>query len=178
MKNQLGLVHIYFGNGKGKTSSAVGQVIRSLGYEASVFVARFLKTKEWISGEVLFLEKQENCKIVSSELAAPFFYSGNREVSEQEVGEAQKKIFQTVLTEMAYGYDIVLLDEILNAVPNYLSEIDILKLLRVKPQKTELILTGRSCSERILEKGDYVTEMKEIRHPFQKDITARKGIDF
>jgi len=178
MKQQFGLVHIYFGNGKGKTSSAVGQVIRSLGYDASVFVARFLKTKEWISGEVLFLEKQKNCKIISSELADPFFYSGNRKVSEQEVGDAQKKIFQTVLSEMADGYDIVLLDEILNTVPNYLSEIDILKLLRNKPKKTELILTGRPCPERILEKGDYVTEMKEIRHPFQQNISARKGIDF
>lgn len=178
MENQFGLVHIYFGNGKGKTSSAVGQIIRSLGYEASVFVARFLKTKEWVSGEVLVLEKMQHCKVVSSELAAPFFYSGNRKVSEEEVVEAQKKLFQIVISEMSNDYDIILLDEILNAVPNYLSEIDILKLLRVKPQKTELILTGRPCPERILEKGDYVTEMKEIRHPFQKNISARKGIDF
>ena len=169
-----GLVHVYTGDGKGKTTAAIGQAVRAKGAGLSVCVMQFLKTRD--TGELKSLE-QLGISVIRKETVTGFF---------NQLSDEQK---ETLKCEVAYEfelakkilpqYDIVILDEIFGAIENGLVSIGALKrMIRKKPQGTELILTGRHAPEEIINSADYVSEINVIKHPMDAGIPAREGIEF
>lgn len=177
MKICHGLVHVYTGDGKGKTTCALGVVLRALGWGANVCLIQFIKGYAEI-GEALF----------SKEFADRFTFKQfaidlSRNISEDDVLKRKDAVQSAMLAaEEAVHcgkYDVVVLDEINNAVHYGLIDAGrVLSLMNERPECVELILTGRDAPNEIIEAADYVTEMNLIKHPFQKEIQARKGIDY
>lgn len=172
LKNK-GLIHIYYGDGKGKTTAALGLAIRALGAGLSVGIVQFMKGYPY--SEVSILENLDKIKLIQTG-RPDYIYKGKetkKDVEEANRGikEAKKMIYE----EMR---DLVILDEISVAIEyNLIKEIELLNIIDKKPENTELIITGRNPSKNILKKGDYLSEIKSIKHPYEKGILSRKGID-
>lgn len=173
---EQGLVHVYYGSGKGKTSAAIGLGIRGLGNGLKVCMVQFLKTKPTGELEVLKRLKPE-FSVFRLESAKGFFneLSKNqrnilKEEVEQEFELARKLCFQC---------DILILDEILGAVENGLLKIeDIKDFIKAKPKNLELVLTGRKMPAEIEDCIHYISEIVSQKHPGDFGISARKGIEF
>lgn len=174
---ETGLIQIYTGDGKGKTTAAVGQIVRAIGHDLNVCLAYFHKNpEEFEYGEFSVLEKL-GVKVEGFAKKHPHFNEGiskKRMRDESLKGlEFIKKIFKEE------SFDLVVLDEIIISVRDgFLKEEELLEILEIKPEKTELILTGRRASERLIEKADLVTEVKKIKHPYDEGIGCRRGIEF
>ena len=175
---KTGLVHIYTGDGKGKSTAALGQVLRSLGHGLRAYIVQFLKSSEFFSGEIKSLsEFHDNVKLVRYHQVHPIF---DPDVDEEQlrasVSEALDEARKAMLSA---DYDIIVLDEINNAVADGFAEVNtIAEFISSKPKAVELILTGRSAAQEIVAMADYVTEMRCIKHPFQKGVSARRGVEF
>ena len=172
-KKKLGLVHIYTGNGKGKTTAAFGLALRALGSGAKVIIIQFMKAPN-VYGEQVMAEKI-GIKIESYGL--PKFVHGN---PEKDDIEAAKKALERAKEVVQNGeWDLVILDEICVALAFRMFDVkEVKELIKNKAPNTELVLTGRYCPEELFDLADYVTEMREIKHPYQKGVTARKGIEY
>lgn len=175
---KTGLVHIYTGDGKGKSTAALGQTLRSLGQGLRVYIVQFLKRSDSFSGEMESLAKfGHSVKLVRYHQVHPLFdpdvdVDQLRASVSEALDEAQKAM-------LSGNYDIIVLDEINNVVAGGFAEVkDIIEFISSKPEKVELILTGRNAAEEIIDMADYVTEMRCIKHPFQKGVPARRGIEF
>jgi len=172
-----GLVHVYTGDGKGKTTAALGIALRALGWGLKVFVVQFIKGYPKI-GEIMVAER-----LAGQFGIRQFAIDLTRDIDEAKVlarkAEAEAAMqFAEELVASA-NYDIVILDEINNAVHYGLIPIDrVLTLIKTKPPLTELILTGRDATQAIIDAADYVTEMRLVKHPYEKGIQARPGIDY
>ena len=174
---QKGLVHIYTGKGKGKTSAAMGLVLRALGYDKNIYLMQFLKGRE--TGEKMYLEKIPEVTFRRSSDISKFF----NQMNEDEKKDMETKIrnsWQEIINIATDNkYDIIILDEIMALITYKIIKIDEVKsLIKTKSENIELILTGRGAPEELIEAADYVTEMKKIKHPFSQNIPARKGIEF
>ncbi len=172
MKLKRGLVQVYTGNGKGKTTAAWGQAIRASGQGLRVGIIQFFKGKG--SGEAKMARKLK-LDVYSFCPVHPFF-GGKREKLKKECGEGLAFAKRLVMSKK---YDMIILDEINIAMRDRLIEVnDVLSLIKEKPKEVELILTGRGAPKKIMEAADLVTEMREIKHPYQKEIKGRKGIEY
>ena len=172
-----GLVHIYCGDGKGKTSAAVGLAVRAAGRGMKVLVVRFLKSEN--SGEVEVLRSIPGITVTPCDRTFGFVFRMNEE-QKAEAARYYQKRFETAVEEAVTGnYDLLILDEIL-ASCNYgmVQEESVLEFLHTKPAGLEVVLTGRDPSEKMVEQADYVSEIHMVKHPYQKGISARKGIEF
>lgn len=177
-----GLVIVYTGDGKGKTSAALGNVFRALGHGWRVLVVQFFKG-DWpvVFGELESAKLHKKLEIL--QLGKGFVkimgdkkpFAEHKKAADAAMRLAKDKIYSG-------KYDLVVLDEIHYAIEHLDSRLvdlgDVLEIIEHKPAKTHLILTGRNAKKEIIEKADLVTEMKEIKHPFRKGIQAQKGIDF
>lgn len=174
MEKGFGLIHIYTGHGKGKTTCATGLSVRALGTGKKVLFTQFFKNGK--SGEILSLEKLGADIMVSP--SAGGRYSKLNDLQKEEAKEAYSELFDEVC-EKAKGYDLLVLDEIISTV-NYgvVSEDKLLDFLRNKPEDLEVVLTGRDPSDNLKAVADYVTSMEKIKHPYDQGISARKGIEF
>ena len=172
-KKRLGLVHIYTGNGKGKTTAALGLALRMLGNEGRVIMIQFLKSAN-VYGEQ---RKAQECGIVVESYGLPKFVHGKPEP--EEIEAAKKALERAKEVAKSGEWDLVILDEICVALGFKMIELEeVKKLIKEKSPNTELVLTGRYCPEELYELADYVTEMKEIKHPYHKGEVARKGIEY
>ena len=177
MQNQQGLVHIYCGDGKGKTSSAVGLAVRAAGQGMKVLVVRFLKTEN--SGEVEVLRSIPGITVTPCDRTFGFVFRMTEEQKKEAALYYQSR-FETAVTEAVQGqYDLLILDEIL-ASCNYgmVKEHSVVEFLKNRPSGIEVVLTGRDPSQYLLELADYVSEICMRKHPYEKGIPARKGIEF
>ena len=170
-----GLIHIYCGDGKGKTSAALGLAVRAAGRGLKVQVVRFLKNDQ--SGEVAALVKIPGIRVTSCERSFGFSWNMNQEQ------KAEAAAYYTELFEKAWKMggeqDVLVLDELCGAVDlGFVPEELVLAAIGRKPEHLEVVLTGRNPSRRLLELADYVTEMKMIRHPYENGIQARAGIEY
>ena len=167
-----GLVHVYTGEGKGKTTAGMGLLLRALGRGMNVKVIQLFKRD---TGEQFFFE-DSSVKYSQFKPLHPFFKS----YSKDEVDSLKEefiKFWKNIIEDL--DYDILLMDEIGPGIAwGVIDEQLILDLIKNKPEKMELILTGRDIPLSIMEKADYVTEMSKIKHPYEKGILARKGIEF
>ncbi len=169
------MIQIYTGNGKGKTTAAIGQGIRAVGHKHKVIMIQFMKGDPGY-GEIIALNKIKNFKVIQSGLPT-FVEKGN--LSKKDLALAQKgfKLAQKTIKEKKYK--MVILDEI-NVAIDYglIKSSDVLELVRNCPKQIELVLTGRYVKKELIELADLVSEIKEIKHPYQKGIVSRKGIDY
>lgn len=179
-KSQLGQVSVFYGNGKGKTTSALGTALRAVGNGFSVHLVQFMKNgastlEQQIPGEIISLQKFENFSYKRFGLGSWYVKGKNHD-------EHQKNVEETLnyLKSCLGKYDIIIADEILYAVQlGLLQEQEIINLMKSKPQNQELILTGSHIAfQKIFELADLVTEIKKIKHPYDSGILARKGIEY
>ena len=170
-----GLVQVFTGDGKGKTSAALGLVLRALGHELRAYVAFFMKG-DYPYGELNTLSKLPNVTIAkfgSREFVDP------ANVKPEEIEQAKQALAAAREAMLSGSYDLVVLDEVNVAVAFKLIELDeVIRLIKAKPQNVELILTGRKADIELIKLADMVTEMVKIKHPYDKRVTARKGIDY
>lgn len=177
MKLKKGLIQVYTGDGKGKTTAALGQGLRSCGRGLKVCMVQFLKGGD--TGELHSVEKLHPLfKIFRFEKERGFFWT----LSDQEKHELKEDIdrgFEFIKKVAANNEcDILIIDELLGVLSNGLLEVnEAVELLKTKPDTMEIIITGRNVPEEILEIADLVTEMKEIKHYFRSGIPAREGIE-
>jgi len=175
---EKGLTIVYTGKGKGKTTAALGIALRATGYKKKICMIQFIKGS-WHYGEM------ESSKRLEPEFEMVAIGKGFVGIiDDKSPKEDHQKIAKEAIRisneKMQSGkYDIVILDEINYAVNlNLISLDDVLNLIKSKPENVDLVLTGNYAKEEVIEVADLVTEMKEIKHPFQKGIKAKEGIDF
>lgn len=177
MDNKKGLIHIYTGEGKGKTTAAVGLATRALGHNLRVCYASFHKNPE----------KYGYCEIQSlQKLGAETFSlakghphldkSLDPERIKKETFEGLDKLKERISTR---DFDLLILDEILISVrDHFLPEEDLIQFIRQKPAGMELVLTGRGATKRLTGLADYVTSMTAVKHPYTTGIKSREGIEY
>ncbi|OGE32303.1 cob(I)yrinic acid a,c-diamide adenosyltransferase [Candidatus Daviesbacteria bacterium RIFCSPLOWO2_02_FULL_41_8] len=177
MNDGKGLVIIYTGEGKGKTTAALGLVLRAVGYKKKCLIVQF--GKMWFTGEVEGVKKLAPfVKLVQG--GKGFVKILGDKLPLKEHKKAAKETFQKLHKEMMSGkWDVVVADEIVGAVSSgLLTEKQAVTLITDKPKLLDLILTGHHVSEKLIQMADLVTEMREVKHPYQKGILAKKGLDF
>ncbi|WP_179948107.1 cob(I)yrinic acid a,c-diamide adenosyltransferase [Geosporobacter ferrireducens] len=168
-----GYVHVYTGDGKGKTTAALGLALRAAGAGKKVFIAQFVKSIEYSEWKAL---KSLQNSIDITLYGHGCFIAKNPE--QEDISAARKGLQDIHRILMSKKYDLIILDEITIALYyRLLSLEDVITLLKDKPYETELVLTGRYAPEAIIEFADLVTEMKEIKHYYQQGVLSREGID-
>ena len=174
-RKELGLIHIYTGNGKGKTTAAFGLALRAWGRDKRVCIIQFMKKGDSY-GEVRAIARLEGIDI-SQYGKGRFIVKGN--ASDEDVASA-KEGFEMVRSVLSSGdYDMVVLDEICITIDfDILNVDDVLDALAGRKEGVEVVMTGRNAPSELIEVADYVTEMKLIKHPFEKGINARKGVEY
>ena len=167
-----GYIHVYTGNGKGKTTAALGLSVRAAYAGLEVYIGQFLKGMDY--SELKLPEYFSN--ITMEQFGSDYFIEQNPSEEDQKKADIGfKKVEEILLSDK---YDLVILDEILVAVSLGLVNSDeLLNAIKNKNPKIELVLTGRNASEEIIDIADLVTEMKEIKHYYQKGVQARIGIE-
>ncbi|MCV0393610.1 MAG: cob(I)yrinic acid a,c-diamide adenosyltransferase [Nitrosopumilus sp.] len=173
-----GLVIVYTGKGKGKTTAALGLALRATGYQKKICMIQFIKGS-WHYGEMdssKRLEPEFEMVAIGKGFVGIIDDRSTKEEHEKIANEAIKISSEKIQSK---NYDIIILDEVNYAVNLGLVSLnDVLNLIKSKPKELDLVLTGNYAKEEVIEMADLVTEMKEIKHPFQKGIKAKRGIDF
>jgi cob(I)alamin adenosyltransferase len=172
-----GLILIFTGNGKGKTTAALGTALRAIGYGHRVAIIQFIKGT-WKYGEMESLARIPEIELHRT--GAGFYKIMDDKLPEEVHRQAAANGLQLAREKMKSGlYQLVILDEINNAVKTGLLTVqDVLALLDEKPEPLDLLLTGRDAAPEVVERADLVTEMREVKHPFQKGLLAKRGIDY
>ncbi len=170
-----GKIHVYYGDGKGKTTAAVGQIVRAAGAGLSVLMFQFMKDNS--SSERNILEQIPNITCLPGREFAKFYQQLNGDEKASLKRYNTKALDEIV--KFCSPFDVLFLDEILCAVQyKLLSEEKLLSFLQHKPRGLEIVMTGHEVSEKILEVADYVTEMRKLKHPMDEGTTSREGIEF
>ncbi len=170
-----GLIQVFTGNGKGKTSAALGSILRATGHGLKVFIVFFMKGK-YPYGEFSSLPRLPNVEVASFGLRCLI---DRNNINPEEIKQAELAL-KTAREAMLSGkYDMVVLDEVNVAVYFKLIPLDdVIKLIEEKPPEVELIITGRYAEGAVIERADLVTEMVKVKHPYDKGVKARKGIEY
>lgn len=175
MKLSKGYVHIYTGEGKGKTSAALGLAERAIGAGFKVCMIQFLKGGRGASGERAV--KLKGFKIICCDQVHPMFCKkpevrGLRKALLRDLEDARKKM-------LSKKYDVIILDEVINALSGGLLPVSkLIGFIKSRPNNVELVLTGRGRVKKLIALADYVTYFKKLKHPFDLQVRARKGIEF
>ncbi len=174
---EKGLIHIYCGDGKGKTSAATGLAVRAAGCGKQVLFARFLKNEE--SGELEILDRIPEIHVIHLERSYGFYRTLTEE-EQAEVRQMYEALWQDIVQKAETDvYDVLVMDEFMAAY-NYglIGHDAAFAFLREKPVRLEVVLTGRDPDEDLVELADYVSEIRKVKHPFDRGIRARRGIEY
>ncbi len=176
MKKDLGLIHIYCGEGKGKTTCSVGLTVRASGYGLNVLFMQFLKSGN--SSELKVLRTLPNVEVMGTKPIKKFSFQMTEEEL-KETREVNGKQFQEMCELLKDGkYDMLVLDESLGSIEAGLLDEDlIVNFLENKPEHLEVVLTGRYPSEKLVELADYVSRIDKVKHPYDQGVPARAGIE-
>lgn len=176
MDQEKGLIILYTGEGKGKTTAALGLVLRAVGYKKKCLIVQF--GKAWFTGELVGIKKLPGVKIIQG--GKGFWGILGSKVNKEDHIKVASEAYNILYKEVtSRKWDIVVADEIVGAVASgVLPLIQVVKLIRDKPKGLDLVLTGHHASKKLIQIADLATEMKEIKHPYQMGILAKKGIDF
>ena len=176
MEKLHGMTQIYTGNGKDKTTAAFGLAVQAAGRGQKVVIIQFMKMGRWY-GEIEGFRHIPNVEIYS--------YGGGKFRKKGDASDEEHLAYARAAMDKAYetmgddSVDILILDELNNAVYfELVTEDEALALMAARPEHQELIITGRNATERMIDAADLVTEMREIKHPYQKGIQARQGIEY
>jgi cob(I)alamin adenosyltransferase len=174
IKKELGLVHVYTGMGKGKTTASLGLAFRAAGRGLNVLMIQFLKPPENY-GEHLAAGHFENLTIIPmglDHMVGRVPKAEDIRIAKETLAEARDLIYSE-------KYDLVILDECNVAVSwGLINSKDVIDMLKERPANIEIVLTGRGAPKELIDYADLVTEMKMVKHPFDKGIKARKGIEY
>ena len=173
-----GLVLVNTGDGKGKTTAALGTVLRAVGYGHRCLIVQFIKGS-WMYGELKSIKRLEP-EVEFHRMGKGFVGIIDDNLPREEHEQAARAALQFAHEKLASGeYRLVLLDEIFVAIGlNLIRTEDVLRLLDARPPQTTLILTGRGAPAEIIERADTVTELREIKHAYRQGILAQRGVDF
>ncbi len=172
-KLKKGYVQVYTGDGKGKTTAALGLALRAVGNDFKVFIAQFIKGLEYCEIKAL---KRLSDSITVKQYGRGCFIQNNP--TKEDIAAARNGLCEITEVISSGKYDLVILDEINIALHfKILTLQDVLDLIEIKPGNVELVLTGRRAEKEIIDKADLVTEMREVKHYFTKGVMARKGIE-
>jgi ATP:corrinoid adenosyltransferase len=171
------MILVFTGNGKGKTTASIGQIIRSLGHGNKVCLIQLFKGEAFY-GEQNILTKLAGLDFFSYAKEHPFCVkTATMEAAKSQCEPAIKK-----LSELASGqkkYDLIVLEEFNIAVRDgFIDKTEFLELIKKMSEKSDIVVTGRAALQELIEMADLVTEMKEIKHPYNNAISAKKGIEF
>jgi len=173
---QHGLIIVFTGNGKGKTTTALGMALRAAGHEMRVLILQFMKRQRGI-GEIKALEKTNLPITIKQFGRRVFFKTRTCETMDIHMAHQGLEAFRQAMDRKAY--DLIILDEINIAIYFGLIEIsELMEVVQNKPPELHLVLTGRNARKEVIEIADLVTEMTEIKHHFNQGINAQKGIEF
>ncbi|MEN8265010.1 MAG: cob(I)yrinic acid a,c-diamide adenosyltransferase [Nitrospirota bacterium] len=172
-----GLIHVYTGDGKGKTTAAFGLAIRAAGHGKNVLILQFLKSRIGNSGEIRSAKKAGVQVIKFKNQTSPLF---DPSVKKSNLKRSIQKAIVSSIEKIKSGkYDLIIMEEFNNVVGNgYATTGELLDLIREKPEELELVFTGRGAPEELIAIADYVTEVRMVKHPANKGIMARKGIEY
>ena len=171
---KAGLIHVYTGPGKGKTTAALGLGLRAVGNGFKVHMVQFMKGRRYSE-----IDGIEHLKKFSVSQHGRDEFVNKKNPEKIDIDMAKEGFSYAKELIKSNDYDMIILDEINVAVDfNLISLEELIKLIKEKPEKLELVLTGRYAKKEIIKIADYVTEMLEIKHPYQKGVQARKGCDF
>lgn len=174
-----GMVHLYIGSGKGKTTAAAGLTIRALGQDLKVLFAQFLKNTE--TGEKKFLQAFPDKLLFFRPVQRHSAFLWNMTIDElKQTKEDIELGWESLKKQIQAGlWDLIVLDEILDCIPNHLlEEKDILKAITERPPKVEIVCTGRGASQAFYDIADYISMIDAVKHPFNQGMQARRGIEF
>ncbi|MCL4366577.1 cob(I)yrinic acid a,c-diamide adenosyltransferase [Patescibacteria group bacterium] len=171
------MIILYTGEGKGKTTAALGLALRASGYQKKILIVQF--GKHWFSGEVEAVKKLgPDIKLVQGGKGFVKILGDKLPLSEHKT--AAKETYELLAAELkSEKWDVVIADEVVGAVSSKLLPLSlVVKLIKEKPEKVDLVLTGHHAPQKLVELADLVTEMVPLKHPFEKGILAKKGIDY
>lgn len=167
-----GYIQIYTGDGKGKTTASLGLAIRAAGAGLKVYIVQFLKKGDY--SEIKSLKKFDNISVKQFGLGK--FVKGNPSEEDVEAGQRGLSLIKSLIEKDEH--DLIIIEEGNVAVMcNLFPEDKLLDIMDSKPENLELVITGRGATEKMIEKADLVTEMKEIKHYYKKGVMARVGIE-
>ena len=170
-----GYIQVYTGNGKGKTTASIGLAVRAAGHKEKTFIGQFLKGQDY--GE-LHAVKNLSPLITIEQFGRKGFYHVTKDPDKEDIQSARNGLDKCEKAMLSGKYRIIILDEInVTVYFNLLSEKEIHSFLDQKPKDVELVLTGRYAPDSFIDRADLVTEMKEVKHYYEKGIQARKGIE-
>ncbi|EHM10860.1 cob(I)alamin adenosyltransferase [Thermanaerovibrio velox DSM 12556] len=171
----MGMVQVYTGNGKGKTTAALGLAVRAVGHGRRVKMIQFLKGWDFY-GEIRGAGFLEGFELVRTGTADYVPKGGARDV---DFSEARRGLELAREALSSGAYDLVILDEV-NVAMDYglLNVEEVLEVIGGRHERTEVVLTGRYAPEEVIAAADLVTEMREVKHPYQKGVKAREGIEY
>lgn len=171
------MIHVYYGDGKGKTTAATGLAVRAAGTGMKVYVVRFLKNEN--SGEINSLKQLENITVEPVTKTFGFTFRMTEEEKEKAKQYYTELLRKAIAKENVEKYDMIVMDEA-NIVYGYdmIEKDELIQFLKEYGDKKEIVITGATYQEDVAELADYITEIKKIRHPYDKGIHARKGIEY
>ncbi|MDA8104363.1 MAG: cob(I)yrinic acid a,c-diamide adenosyltransferase [Nitrospiraceae bacterium] len=171
-----GLIHVYTGDGKGKTTAAIGISVRAKSRGLRTMFVQFFKENDR-GGEIALLHKIGIKTVVFDQVKSPFF---NPDIDKESIRQEAIKALSILKEKLGrQDFDLIVLDEFICLISEaVLSEDEAVEFLGNKPSQLELILTGYGATEKIIALADYVTFMKNIKHPYDKKLHARRGIEF
>jgi cob(I)alamin adenosyltransferase len=177
-EDRRGLLIIFTGDGKGKTTAALGMAVRAMGYGYRTFMVQFIKGT-WNYGELMQEDRFGDLLEVKS-IGLGYVGIMGDTLPREKHAEAVKKGLELTREAMKSGnYDIIIMDEINIALQQEILELEELKkIINEKPPYLHLVMTGRGAPEDLIDMADLVTEMKKVKHPFDKGILAQKGVEF
>jgi len=171
-----GRIQVYTGNGKGKTTAALGLALRAAGRGMRTYMAQFMKKGEY--GELLAASRHLAGLVTIEQFGLPEFHHREQGVSAVEIRAAEAGLSAATAALVGGEYQIVVLDEINTLLHFQIVPVEpVLRLMDARPAGVELVLTGRYAPQAVLDRADLVTEMKEIRHYYQEGLQARTGIE-
>jgi len=175
--SNLGCIHIYYGNGKGKTTCSVGLAVRAAGSGKKVLFIQFMKTGK--SSEIKMLETLPGIEIMEAPRMKKFSFNMNDE-EKQEMLDEDNAVLQKIREKVSSEeYDLLVMDETLGSChKGFLDEALLVDFLKNKPEHLEVVMTGRHPDDTLMALADYVTEMHKVKHPYDKGIMGRRGIEF
>ena len=174
-----GLIYIITGDGTGKTTAAFGLALRAAGHKKKVLVIQFIKNNKWDSGEIKYI-KNHIPEIDVYSLGEGFVgIIDDKKPKKFHAKKAQESFLKMQKLMQKGKYDILIMDEINVAMKLKLIDVnEVIEFLKQKPKHLHVVLTGRSAPKKLIDAADMVSEVKKIKHPFDKNILAQKGIDF
>lgn len=177
MKQKLekGFIQVYTGNGKGKSTAAIGQAVRAAGFGLKTYFVMFMK--EFPYNEIKSLEKLKD-HITLVQVGKDDFVYEKVPPSEAEKSKIKNALAKAKGKMLSGKYDLIVLDEIFVSIYfGLITKEEVIAFINEKPDHVELVLTGRYCPQEIIDKADLVTEMKEVKHYYEKGVIARRGIE-